>query len=196
MGEAVESKRNMSNLPKGAFPDFRDSGGAVEEARVLFRWAEREALDLHSWYLAEKKGKARTSKILRVFSVVMLAMGAAAPTIALLTNKMIHAEWGFIALAAGGAAVLLDKSFGFSASWTRYMTTAALLSRRIARAQADWMLWQLKDPGDLDELVSEIIAPFLDDVHGISESETVDWATTFGENLAELHSVLSDPPKA
>ncbi|KOU16354.1 hypothetical protein ADK49_18310 [Streptomyces sp. WM6349] len=126
----------------------------------------------------------------------MLAMGAAAPTIALLTNKMIHAEWGFIALAAGGAAVLLDKSFGFSASWTRYMTTAALLSRRIARAQADWMLWQLKDPGDLDELVSEIIAPFLDDVHGISESETVDWATTFGENLAELHSVLSDPPKA
>ncbi|WP_445276821.1 SLATT domain-containing protein [Streptomyces sp. DSM 41033] len=194
MTSSTSNAKAQEDLTKRAVPDLGGAGAeGVDRAREIFRWAESEALSLHAWYLAEKKGKALASKITRVFSIVMLTLGASFPTLALLTDKWVRPEWGYIALAAGGGAVVLDRTFGFSASWTRYMTTAAALGRSIAKVQAEWILWRAKGSDDLEVLIGEVIAPFFDEVNEIVEIETGEWASVFGENLSELHSALADP---
>ncbi|MFF1742965.1 SLATT domain-containing protein [Streptomyces mirabilis] len=191
------SSKRSQDLPKGTAPDLGGKDIALEErAKRLYRWAESEALTMYSWYLAEKRGKARASKICRVFSIVMLTLGASAPTLALLTDKWVKSEWGYVALAAGGGAVLLDRSFGFSVSWTRYMTAVAAIGRCVARAQSGWMAWQEGGNSDLASLMTDVIDPLFSNIYEIAEKETSEWVSVFGENLSELHAALSDPPKS
>lgn len=51
-----------------------------------------------------------------------------------------HFGYIFLALAAG--CVAMDKFFGFSSNWMRFMTTSLALQRHLAEFEMDWnILW-------------------------------------------------------
>lgn len=111
----------------------------------------------------------------------------------------IQAEWGFVLLALGGGAVLFDRSFGFSASWTRYVRAALALERALSAAQALWIKTYIAvDPGspttaDLDALL-QIITELREETTEILEGEAVAWAGYLTESLEELtRSTVRDP---
>lgn len=122
----------------------------------------------------------------------MLLVHSVAPT-------WIQAEWGFVLLALGGGAVLFDRSFGFSASWTRYVRAALALERALSAAQALWIKTYIAvDPGspttaDLDALL-QIITELREETTEILEGEAVAWAGYLTESLEELtRSTVRDP---
>src|SRR5262249_36068460 len=105
---------------------------------ALFRWVEAGAIDAYSWYLREKEKKSRASKVLRISAVVAIALGSTIPVLALVLAPPRKAEWGFVVLALGAAILLLDRAFGFSRSWARYVATAMEIKAVLTRAQLAW----------------------------------------------------------
>src|SRR3954447_14255024 len=166
---------------------------------TLFRWCEGRAVNSANWYVVNKKAKANWSKALRVTAVLFLIAGGAIPVIALATDDGIKSEWGFLALALGAGVVLLDRSFGYSSSWTRYMTTATRIQRRVTKFQAEWSA-QTALLGDsvADDLLLgsiKLAREFLDDFRAIVEAETEQWATEFDSQLRELQGLLPTSPR-
>ncbi|MFF1919210.1 SLATT domain-containing protein [Streptomyces sp. NPDC058221] len=189
-------KTDESDLAKGIVPRFAwSSSEASESTNGLFRWVESEALKAHDWYLVEKQAKSRASKILRIIAIGAVTIGAVLPVVSLLTDGGVRSESGYVALALGGGAMLLDRAFGFSASWTRYMATASSLSKSIIKYQIEWTLWQASNPdassADTLKAIEDIILPFSNDVAELIELETSSWSSDFSDNLSELHSSLS-----
>jgi hypothetical protein len=119
--------------------------------------------------------------------------------ITLATEGAIKGEWGFVALALGAGVVLLDRSFGFSSSWTRYMTTATKIQRRVSSFQAEWaaqrVLWGNLLDEDLMLGSIRLAREFLDDFRAIVEAETEQWATEFHTQLRELQGLLPSSPR-
>lgn len=171
--------------------------GPADALERLFRWVESEALAIHGWYLREKESKAKVSKSLRILAISLLTTGAIFPVLSIISDGGIRSELGYIAFAFGGGVVLLDRGFGYSSSWSRYMATGAALATVISKHQVAWAAWALMnstgpDP-DVVEPLERIIVPFASEVSDLLESETKMWATEFVENLSSLHSSLPSP---
>ncbi|MGW3415683.1 SLATT domain-containing protein [Streptomyces sp. NPDC000888] len=186
------------DLPKSPVPETRASElGRVEALQTLFRWVESEALLVHGWYLKEKESKAKISKRLRVLTICIITTGVIFPILALLSNGKIRPEWGYVAFALSGGLVLLDKGFGYSSSWSRYMSTSASLGGVISRYQVAWAAWMLVAGSnielDISEPLEKVIVPFATEVAELLEGETRVWATEFSENLSMLHSSVPAP---
>lgn len=196
MARVSVKKVDESDLAKGAVPRFEWSPSeASESVDKLFRWVESEALKAHDWYLVEKKAKSRASKIIRVIAVSAVTIGAVLPVVSLLTDGIVRSEFGYFALAVGGGSMLLDRAFGFSASWTRYMATASSLSKNIMKYQMAWTLWQASNTevsnSSARQVIEEIILPFSSEVAELIELETSSWSSDLSDNIAELRSSFS-----
>lgn len=197
MSEAIPTNgTSASDLEIDSIPGFDWSlENTSSSIASLFRWVEAEALTTYRWYMNEKRGKSRFSKSLRVVTVTMLTFGAAFPVLSLVTSGIVRSEWGYLALTIGGGAMLLDKAFGYSSSWTRYMTTSSAIARRTAQLQMDWTLWQartaeLSSPNASD-FIGTIIIPFVNDIGSLVETETKSWTVDLTKNISELHSSLA-----
>jgi hypothetical protein len=159
-----------------------------------------QALATVDWYFKEKTSKARWSKSIRISSVLLGIAGALLPILALIVGKGLSGEWGFVPLVIGAGVVLLDRAFGFSASWTRYMTAAAAIERRVGGLQLEWTHMQVgfsRVPNDEDTRAAvELLQRFLDEVGEIVERETQDWARDFNAQSSELSELMRSLPPA
>ena len=183
-------KQRCPDIPFGEISD-------LEAAKIMFRWLEGQAIETYTWYIREKESKARASKVLRVFSIFTLALGAILPLVSLLTSKLVQPEWGYVSLTAGGATLLFDRAFGYSSSWSRYMRSAASIGASINRYQAAWLDWQSSQSPEGDWKISlfmeSVFEPFAADLAAAIEAETEAWASEFTENVLQLHAALPLP---
>jgi YD repeat-containing protein len=180
------------NIKSSALPqlDGREQSEAYE---YIFRWVEKEALEAHSWYIDEKRYKALASKSLRFISIILLTAGTLFPVLSLVSSGRINAEYGYIALGCAGGLLLMDRGFGFSASWTRYMVSAAKILSVMKKYQVMWALLNVETPhGDaLQQKYDEaerIIREFAGEIFMVLEEETSSWISEFNSNLDRLQN--------
>ena len=164
---------------------------------ALFRWVEAGAIDAYSWYLREKEKKSRASKVLRISAVVAIALGGTIPVLALILQPHLNAEWGFVALALGAAILLLDRAFGFSRSWARYVATGMEIKAVLNRAQLRWARRWATGSGTDRTAVAEALAEIEElatQVGDLIRQETAEWASEVHDSLAELGQNLDTRP--
>jgi SMODS and SLOG-associating 2TM effector domain 2 len=168
---------------------------------ALFRWVEAGAIDAYSWYLREKEKKSRASKALRISAVVAIALGSMIPVLALILGPHLNAEWGFVVLAFGAAILLLDRAFGFSRSWARYVATAMEIKTVLTRAQLAWArrcaTGSGAGPGTDGTAVAEALTEIEELARQVGElikQETAEWASEVHDSLAELGQNLDTRP--
>lgn len=94
----------------------------------------------------------------------------------------------FLVLASG--LVAIDKFWGFSSGWLRYLKTRQLLENRIEAFHLDWAAtWPGKDapkgPADTKALL-RLARTFLDDINMIVGEETNAWIQEFNASLQTL----------
>lgn len=188
-----------NDLEVQALPELKWSSSEAEASiRELFRWVEYNALLAQNWYLTEKSGKKRMSKVIRASSIVLLTIGSLVPIVSLAAPKMVHVEWGYALLIIGAGVILLDRVFGFSSAWNRYMRTSAYLNKIIVKYQLEWSSWETSKPQDPIEAASiairSILIPFTEEISLTVEDETLQWASEFTANLEQLRSSLSTNP--
>jgi hypothetical protein len=186
------------NITPSSFPEMAGSNEAAKAKFVadVYSYANKRAQDAAGWYLERKTGKQQAAQALRFLAIILTTIGGVIPLLAAsrilpLQTNMEYGQFGYVALALAGACVLLDKFFGYSSSWMRYITTAMKLQRLLEEFNLDWAMLASAVQSEFAtaterESLLKRVQTFLHAVLAEVESETAAWAAEYRSNLAEL----------
>lgn len=165
-------------------------------AETLYRWIESSTIATLEWYMSEKKSKASWSRSLRVLAVIFATAGGVLPLISVGTNQTRYAFWGYPLLAAAAGCVAIDRAFGFSSSWMRYLTAATALQKLLLRHQLRWAEMRM-DYGNADISAAQFkdaldeLRDFADSVADVVVGETQNWVNEFRGHFSQLEAQAS-----
>jgi hypothetical protein len=170
--------------------------------RELRQYVEIEAQKQISWYYAKKTSKARMSMALRFISIVLFVLGGLVPiikaTLPTSTAAMLPFDFGqagYLLIGVAAGCIGLDRYFGYSTGWIRYITTAMAIEKSLEEYRLEWTQQMAKARGNpttaeqLDQLIG-ICSKFSLTFKSHVEQETKAWVTEFQGNLAQLQKDL------
>lgn len=154
-----------------------------------------------TWYVKNQKWMKRLSKLIRLFSIILFGLGGLIPMVnsLLLENQsdLKIVNLGYIAIAIAGTLLLVDKFFGFSSGWIRFITANMEIDRMIVEFE---MRWKIETFGkDLEKISEEdgkvlltLLMDFIFQINEVMKQETNSWVSEFQSNLAELQKSISN----
>ena len=184
-------------FPRPSWETDRATGSLV----ALYDWATAHTLTAVGWYLAKKSGKARASRWLRLAAILLVTAGGGFPVLVTTFGRddsMLGV--GYILLAAAAGCVAVDRFFGISTAWMRYLTTELALQRELQRFHLEWAtLSATCGPRlDQDEIAAHLalLTKFVDRVSAEMAAETKAWVDEFRGSLTELSNHATARPSA
>ena len=169
---------------------------------ILRRYVEGEAQTQIDWYRAKGQRKASVSTALRFSAILLFVLGGLVPIAkAMLTPDTVSqlgfdfGQVGYLLIAIAAGCVAMDRFFGYSTGWIRYMTTGLALAKSLEEFRLEWarLIARLRGdaPGeaDLDRLILTC-ETFSLAIRAQVERETHAWVAEFESNLAQLERDL------
>jgi hypothetical protein len=190
--------------PPESFPKLEgsDSKALWNYSNDLRQSAENRANEIINWYIERKNPVARNARALRFMAIVFAAFGGLIPFIvgSGLLPKIVGLDWtqiGYISLGIAASCIALDRFFGFSSSWIRYITTSIVLQKHLAEFQYDWAVLSSKAVGnefnpDMCENMLRRVQTFMLKILTELEKEAADWAAEYRSNLAEMEKATRE----
>lgn len=177
---------------------LRDSEMEVA-LKGLFDYAETEAQKQIQWYWRKKVWKARISWFLRLLVIILSTLGALVPiikaTFPTIPTTFDFGQAGYLLIAVAAGCYGLDRFFGYSSGWIRYVTTAMAIEKSLEEYRMEWARLTAKcspHPPDA-EMINALIQlskRFILSVRALVEQETKLWAIEFQSNLTQLETNL------
>ncbi|HEY2914309.1 MAG TPA: DUF5670 family protein [Candidatus Angelobacter sp.] len=170
----------------------------------VFCYVINEAGKSSNWYWRAKRWKARPSYIIRFSAWVLASIAGLLPIIAGLIPPTPSGQtpsgiaalhlgnglWASLLLGIAAALYGLDKTFGFSSGWARYVLAATNIRKMLEEFRMEWAELMAKAG---TSLTADNVAPLLErakkfrsDVEGLVLQETKDWVTEFQSNMAQM----------
>lgn len=199
----------VTPLPEFTPPDWKGEVGPHLEA--LRKYAEATIASELGWYFSRKGGRAKASRVLRVTAVVLSILGGLVPlVIAIFGSRPSWAaslgldvirfgQLGYLLLAIAAGLVLLDRLFGLSTGWMRYIVAMQAIEKARESFRLDWAALSRKlsltpagtpDHAEaVDKLVQRVRAVIVE-VKEHSEKETQAWIQEFQSNLSQFEKDL------
>jgi hypothetical protein len=188
--------------PRATVDVMWDNTDPVQSLRNVRKAAEEEGQKAIDWYWKAKKWKQNLSRTIQVSALTLTALaGIASVAIQVLKSFGVQIPATFdsgpiASLCVGLAAALigLDKAFGFSSGWTRYVLTATSMNKLLHEFRMDWvaLVAAAKDSPTLEQQAGLIqrTKDFVSAVQSMVLQETKDWATEFQSNMAQMEKDL------
>ena len=180
-----------------------DNNDVVASLRAVRKNAEDEGQRAIDWYWRKKPWKSRPSQAVQFSALILTAAAGILPVIVQVVKNIWPTalpagfDSGPIAtLCVGIAASLigLDKAFGYSSGWTRYVLSATTMTKLLHEFRLDWvaMVAASANPPTLEEEAKLIqrARDFVSSIQGMVLQETKDWATEFQSNMAQMEKDL------
>jgi hypothetical protein len=193
------------NITPPPFPtnlSWDDDASVRKSLKDLYSYADGAANDTIGWYFAHKRTKGLVARGLRFAAIILTTVGGVIP---LLVNARVgwfgadgnsgsrvdYAQFGYVFLALAAGCVALDRFFGYSSGWIRYVTSALNLQRLQAEFQLDWAILTANLPqADVPLIQREAmlrrVQSFILRMREEIEKETAEWAAEYRSNLTEL----------
>ena len=191
------------NLSPAPIPS--DGAAALEDT---YKALEQKALVAMRWYEARQRSKKLGARLTRGGAIVLGAITTIVPSlIAMLPEKLSF--WGFhdfpaiklnpLATILGvlsATTILLDRFYGYSSSWMRYVTTYQEIQANLDEFRIDWRKQLLRlnsnrPPTDEQILgIYDFFASFLRSVNDSVRSETQGWVTEFKGALTDVDRLV------
>ena len=165
----------------------------------LLKYVETEAVRSAEWYWRGKKWKARLSRWIRLWALLLTASAGLVPIVFYILRdltsidaKMVATSGLWASALVGVAAGLLglDRAFGLSSGWARYVLTASEIRKRLEEFRMEWTaLTASSGPNPSNDQIGariEKAKEFRVAIEGIIAQETKDWVTEFQSNIAQL----------
>ena len=197
-GASKDIQSEGADIPKW---DPANLGPSLTE---VFGYVINEAGKSSNWYWRAKRWKARPSYIIRFSAWVLASIAGLLPIIAGLIPATPSGQtpsgiaalhlgnglWASLLLGIAAALYGLDKTFGFSSGWARYVLTATNIRKMLEEFRMEWAELMAKAG---TSLTADNVAPLLErakkfrsDVEGLVLQETKDWVTEFQSNMAQV----------
>jgi SMODS and SLOG-associating 2TM effector domain 2 len=172
-----------------------DPGQILNSLESLSDRITKEAESAIGWYLRAKRPKQRWAMCLRMGSIAMGTIAGIIPILAQIFARdghpIIQPAWASVALGIAAALVLLDRFFGFSSAWMRYIATELHIRQLTQEFQLDWesdkATWLGSEPTP-DQLRATFarFKAFVTQVNSIVRQETDAWIQEFQSTLKEI----------
>ncbi|MXV16023.1 SLATT domain-containing protein [Hufsiella ginkgonis] len=165
-----------------------------------------ETLGQAEWYQSRKQNKSRWSQTIRFASIVLIGLGGIFPligTINFRSGPVVVTNWGYIAIAIAGVLIFLDKFFGFSSTWIRYINAEMEIRKLLKEFTSKWQIEmarielcnvELTYEKTVELLVS--LRDFRSVIDELVKQETLIWTSEFQSNIAELQKIANTRTEA
>jgi len=172
---------------------------ALKSADAIGAFAEKQANEAITWYYRSKRPKQLGSQSMRFCAIVLASIGGLIPVVVTLPHvnpAWMLEKWGYVALGLAAACLGLDKFFGFSTGWVRYISAAQDIQKQLYSFQIDWARAKSKLCGNTpsnSEIDGFLVLArdFSNSVMSEVEQETQQWIVEFQSSLAELQKTTS-----
>jgi hypothetical protein len=177
------------DLALGATPDIDWNDGPSAKLDSMYQSSIRHVIGVIEWYMRAKRYKRLGARIARMAVIVLGSTAALLPTIAELIRTRdgtlsIPAGWTAVAFGIGGALIVVDRFFGFSTGWMRYITAELHLRQILHEFRIDWeserALWRSEGP-DATQVANALarLKALIIQVNTIVREETLVWVNEF-----------------
>jgi hypothetical protein len=165
--------------------------------KALYQYTEAVARHSIDWYWRKKSWKARMSWMLRLVVIILFTLGGLVPIIKATLPDLVRTDTfdfgqaGYLLIAVAAGCLGLDRFFGYSSGWIRYVTTAMAIEKSLEEYRMEWAMLTSRlqgQPagGDLVEQLIQLSKHFLVSVRSQVEEETKLWAMEFQTTLVQL----------
>ena len=178
-----------------------DEENALSSAEKLVCYVRDEATTAITWYLHKKTNKRIWAMFLRAFAIIMSCFGALVPVIAQTYPETIEPAFASIFLIIAVTAIALDRFFGFSTSWMRFLRSEL----RIRKALNDFLFqWEL-DRADFtndkfnNDHIKDVISKcnnFSSSIDEILQDELEQWIKEFQKAIDEVEKSIKKSNKS
>src|SRR5579859_321634 len=197
-GNPPPSPKSAKNIyaDERAIPDW-DPARPEESLDQIYLYVLNEAAKSIHWYWANKGSKAFWSRLIRFVVWALAAVGGLMPIVGSLLagsqpqgSSLTNGLWPSLLLGTAAALLGLDKGFGFSSGWARYVLTATNIRKSLEEFRLDWTVLRAKagtqpTPEGVAPLI-ERARQFRSDIESLVLQETKDWVTEFQSTMAQM----------
>jgi low affinity Fe/Cu permease len=198
--------KNKANVQKPGFPSFptmtgsNDSDALKTYLNAVYDFSVRSTQINIDWYSAKAKPYSKYAQTTRFGAILFVALAGITPlfvgTGMLTASAQILTQISYIFIGIAALLVGMDKFFGFSSSWMRYITTQITLETLLAKFRFDWAVASVRAASKLDasacKPLLELAQKFAIDVQSKIENETAEWATELRNNISEIDKTTKE----
>ena len=173
--------------------DASDPKKSLEAVKAV---VEQEGADAIGWYWRAKRWKRLCSRGIQFLALSLTAAAAIFPIVVQIfgLRNIDSGLWASLLVGVAAALLGLDKAFGFSSGWTRYVLTATSMTKQLHDFRMDWIaMAAAADSNPKPEQQAAMVQrakDFIAAIQGMVLQETKDWATEFQNNMAQMEKDL------
>jgi len=169
----------------------------VDSIDKIFKYVTSQAGEAVSWYLEKKKYKKIGAMFLRFSAIIATTAAGVIPLLSQISigtqngTQNISPAWASVALILAVSFVGLDRFFGFSSAWMRFLTTELKIRNALQLFKIDWEIKKasLKGNNPSDVQVQEFLEMcriFFTTVNNALEFEMNAWKEEFQAALKQI----------
>ncbi len=193
-GTSSGNSQNI-NADERPIPNW-DPSKPEESLDEIYAYVLTEASKSIQWYWKNKKSKALLSRWIRFLVWALAAVAGLLPIVGALFlpadhhSNLTNGLWPSLLLGIAAGLLGLDKGFGYSSGWARYVLTATNIRKSLEEFRLDWTALRAKAG---NQLTSDGVAPLIErarqfraDIEALVLQETKDWVTEFQSTMAQM----------
>ncbi|PYQ81629.1 MAG: hypothetical protein DMG01_03500 [Acidobacteria bacterium] len=198
-----DESRDRQNPQRGGKNISPEAPGALEwtcqdpaeSLKRLLQYVESEADKAIAWYWQRKKSKAWLSRAVQFLAVVLTALAGIVPVASALLKDAnvtpISPLWSSLLVGIAAALLGVDRAFGYSTGWARYVLAATAIRKSYEEFRMDWVALTAGAacPTPTPEQVAAMLQKAKDfrvGIEAIVQQETRDWVTEFQSSISQL----------
>ena len=182
------------DLKSGDFPALHwEAEKLAEPLDQLCTYAKNQAQQSIDWYFRKRQLRRHFCRIFRLSAILLTAFSGLLPMINEIAGpqKALHSLCAAVALGVAATLILLDRFYGFTNGWIRYLLTARQLIEALEafhfEVERHKLSWGNPEPTpEQATMLLEQIWQFHKKALGIVNDETKGWAAEFTEAIKQL----------
>ena len=182
------------DLKSGNFPALQwEAGKLAEPLDQLCAYAKSQAQQSIDWYFRKRQLRRYFCRIFRLSAILLTAFAGLLPMVNEIvgSQKALHSLWAAVALGIAATLILLDRFYGFTNGWIRFLLTARQLIEALEafhfEVERHKLSWGNPEPTpEQATMLLEQIWRFHKKALGIVNDETKGWAAEFTEAIKQL----------
>lgn len=184
----------VNDLKSTDFPALHwEAGKLAEPLDQLCAYAKGQAQQSIDWYFRKRQFRRYFCRFFRLSVILLTAFAGLLSAINEILGKehALHSLWAAVALGIAATLLLLDRFYGFTSGWIRFLLTARQLIDALEafhfEVEQQKLSWGGLEPNpEQAATLLEQIRQFHEKTLGIVNDETKAWAAEFTDVLQQI----------